>query len=198
MTSTTSAAPGRHALRLGMAAATALLALVGAAGTAPAAPAAPEAGTGEAAQTAGPSGTGWTQVFADEFSGTEVDTGTWNFRTDVKAFSAQRPENVSVSGGLLNIALKKEGYAGKEYTGGGVVSRKKLRYGYYETRAKINNGAGWHSSFWLMAGDGTTTFPAEQRTEIDGCHWAPSRTRPVPVRRCPSPPAVRAAPTRTR
>ncbi|WP_238015930.1 glycoside hydrolase family 16 protein [Dactylosporangium sp. AC04546] len=117
---------------------------------------------------ADPSGTGWTQVFSDDFSGSTLDTSRWNYRTDSKAYSTQRPENVSVSDGMLNIALKKETYGGKSYTGGGVISKQSLRYGYYETRAKLNDGAGWHSSFWIMSGDGSTTFPASQRTEIDG------------------------------
>jgi beta-glucanase (GH16 family) len=110
----------------------------------------------------------YTLVFDDEFNGTAVDTSVWNYRTDVKAYNAQRPENVSESGGLLTIALKQETYGGKSFTGGGVVSKQKFRYGYYETRAKINDGAGWHSSFWLQCGDGATTYPACQRTEIDG------------------------------
>lgn len=113
-------------------------------------------------------GAGWTLVFSDEFSGSAVDTSRWNYRTDVKANSAQRRENVSVSGGLMSIALKRESFAGKSFTGGGLISKQPLRYGFYETRAKINDGSGWHSAFWLMAGDGTTTFPPEARTEVDG------------------------------
>jgi beta-glucanase (GH16 family) len=117
---------------------------------------------------ADPPAIGYTLVFDDDFSGTAVDTTRWNYRTDVKAYSAQRPQNVSVGGGLMSIALKHESFGGKDFTGGGLVSKQALRYGYYETRAKINDGAGWHSSFWLMAGTGSTTFPPEQRTEIDG------------------------------
>jgi beta-glucanase (GH16 family) len=113
-------------------------------------------------------GTGWNLAFSDDFDGTAVDTSKWNYRTDVKGFSAQRPENVTVSGGLMSINLKEESYAGKSFTGGGLISKQTMRYGYYETRAKINDGVGWHSSFWLMAGDGSTTFPAERRTEVDG------------------------------
>lgn len=116
---------------------------------------------------ADPVGTGYSLVFSDEFNGTALDTSVWYYRTDVKANSAQRPENVSVSGGNLNIALKQENYAGKAFTGGGVISKRALRYGYYETRAKVNDGGGWHTAFWLQAGDGTTTYPAEQRTEVD-------------------------------
>lgn len=113
-------------------------------------------------------GTGWTLVFNDDFNGTAVDVAKWNFRTDVKGYSAQRSQNVTVLGGLMNINLKQESFGGKNFTGGGLISKQPFRYGFYETRAKINDGAGWHTSFWAMAGNGTTTFPAERRTEIDG------------------------------
>ncbi|GAA2094664.1 hypothetical protein GCM10009801_62960 [Streptomyces albiaxialis] len=154
----------RVLLALALAAPLALTASGTASGTSAAENGPPAAGP----TVAGPPGGGWTRVFGDEFDGTSIDTSKWDFRTDVKAYSAQRRENVSVRDGKLTVALKKENHAGKAYTGGGIVSKRKLRYGYYETRARINDGAGWHSSFWLMAGDGSTTFPKEQRTEIDG------------------------------
>lgn len=118
---------------------------------------------------ADPPTSGYTLVFSDEFNGTAPDTSVWNYRTDVKAGSAQRPENVTVGGGLMTINLKAESpqYLGKDWSGGGLVSKKALRYGYYETRAKMPVAGGWHTSFWLQAGNGSTTFPAEQRTEID-------------------------------
>jgi beta-glucanase (GH16 family) len=117
---------------------------------------------------AAPPGSGWSLAFEDGFDGTAVDPAKWHYRTDIKANSAQRPENVTVGGGLMSINLKQESFGGKSFTGGGLVSKQRFRYGYYETRMKINDGAGWHSSFWLQAGDGSTTFPADQRTEIDG------------------------------
>lgn len=118
---------------------------------------------------ADPPTSGYTLVFSDEFNGSAVDTSLWNYRTDVKAGSAQRPENVSVGGGLMSIDLKAESppYQGKDWSGGGLVSKRALRYGYYETRAKMPVAGGWHTSFWMQAGNGSTTFPAEQRTEID-------------------------------
>jgi beta-glucanase (GH16 family) len=113
-------------------------------------------------------GTGWNLVFSDDFNGSTVDTAKWNYRTDVKAYSSQKAENVTLSGGIMSINLKQETDRGKSFTGGGLVSKQQLRYGYYETRAKINEGAGWHTAFWLQCGDGSTTYPACQRTEIDG------------------------------
>ena len=119
--------------------------------------------------TADPPTSGYTLVFSDEFNGTAPDTSLWNYRTDVKAGSAQLPENVTVGGGLMSINLKAESppIQGKNWSGGGLISKKALRYGYYETRAKMPVAGGWHTSFWMQAGNGTTTFPAEQRTEID-------------------------------
>lgn len=117
---------------------------------------------------AAPPSSFYTLAWADEFNGTTVDTSKWNYRTDVKHLSAQRSQNVTVGGGVMTIHLKKEPYAGMQYTGGGLVSKQAVRYGYYETRAKTSIGSGWHPAFWAMAGDGSTTFPSYRRTEIDG------------------------------
>lgn len=118
---------------------------------------------------ADPPASGYTLVFSDEFNGTAPDTAKWNYRTDVKAGSAQLPGNVTVGGGLMTINLKAESppVSGKNWSGGGLVSKRALRYGYYETRAKLPSVGGWHTSFWMMAGDGSTTFGDERRTEID-------------------------------
>ncbi|MEH1014318.1 glycoside hydrolase family 16 protein [Micromonospora sp. CPCC 206060] len=124
-------------------------------------------GSTTAPAQADPPATGYALVFSDDFTGTALNTAVWHYRTDVKANSAQRPENVTVSGGYLNINHRKESYAGKSYTAGGVVSKQRFRYGYYESRLRVADGAGWHGAFWLMAGDGSTTYSADQRTEID-------------------------------
>jgi beta-glucanase (GH16 family) len=121
-----------------------------------------------AAQADPVTGIGWTLVFSDDFNGSTVDTAKWNFRTDVKGFSAQRPENVTLSGGIMSINQKQETFAGKSFTGGGLISKLAYRYGYWETRAKMNDGVGWHTSFWAMAGDGSTTFGPDRKTELDG------------------------------
>ncbi|HEX6684056.1 MAG TPA: glycoside hydrolase family 16 protein [Candidatus Limnocylindrales bacterium] len=121
--------------------------------------------------TAAPPSSLYTLVFSDEFDGSTVDTSKWYHRTDVKGWSAQRPENVSVGGGLMTIHLRKEAFAGMQFTGGGLISKKTFRYGYYETRAKTSVGSGWHPAFWAMAGDGSTTDPANRRTEIDGFEY---------------------------
>ena len=108
-------------------------------------------------------------VFSDEFKGTSVDETKWQYRVDSKAQSTQLPANVSVSGGLLHLAAKKEEAGGKHYTGSGIISKREFQYGYYEARFKIPPGTGWHTSFWTMHYKipGTSRTPNMQ--EIDIC-----------------------------
>ncbi|RIQ20357.1 family 16 glycosylhydrolase [Jiangella rhizosphaerae] len=115
---------------------------------------------------------GYALSWADEFDTTAVDTTRWTFRTDTKGWSTQRPENVTVGGGVMTIRLCPRGTSGPSctptgattlYTGGGLISREKPRYGYYETRVRTNTGSGWHTAFW--SAENGATGP---RTEIDG------------------------------
>jgi beta-glucanase (GH16 family) len=115
---------------------------------------------------------GYQLSWFDEFDTVGVDTTKWNHRTDTKGWSQQRPENVSVGGGLMTIHLCPEATSGPTcqptsattlYTGGGLISKQRLRYGYYETRVRTNVGAGWHTAFWSAQQGGTSP-----QTEIDG------------------------------
>ncbi len=100
---------------------------------------------------------GYMLAWNDEFNGSAIDSAQWGYRTDSKHLSTQKPENVSVKEGLLRLTLKKESAGNKNYTGAGIVSQPAFKYGYYETRAKMPPGAGWHTSFWLMKHDGSGT-----------------------------------------
>lgn len=103
---------------------------------------------------------GYTLAWNDEFNASAIDSAKWGYRTDSKHLSTQKPENVSVKDGLLRLTLKKETAGNKSYTGAGIVSQPAFKYAYYEARAKMPPGAGWHTSFWLMKhdGSGTTDF----------------------------------------
>ena len=115
---------------------------------------------------------GYELKWSDDFNGNSLDTAKWMYRSDVKMDSSQRAENISVTGGQCLIHLRKEQHRGKQYTGGGIISRERFRYGYYEARVKMHGAAGWHQSVWAMfAGDGSTTYPQEMRTEIDGMEF---------------------------
>lgn len=62
--------------------------------------------------------------WGDEFDGTELNRSQWRHRIDSKGYSTQLPENVTVSDGVLHLALRKKETTvdGKKYsfTGGGV------------------------------------------------------------------------------
>jgi len=89
-------------------------------------------------------------TWSDEFNTNEVDESKWGYRLDSKHLSTQLAKNITVSDGLCHINLLKEKSGDKEYTGGGIISKKYFGYGYYEARIKCPGGAGWHSSFWMM------------------------------------------------
>ena len=109
----------------------------------------------------------YVKSWEDSFSGNAVDTKVWNFRTDSKALSVQKAENVTQTPGELQINLKPEVNGKYNFTGGGVVSKQAFRYGYFETQAQTTNFPGWHTAFWLFAGDGSTTYEFNSRSEID-------------------------------
>ena len=108
---------------------------------------------------------GYTFVWGDEFSGGSLDQSKWGYRTDSKHLSTQRPENVSVKEGKLCLALKKETVGGKQYSGGGVVSKAAFKYGYYEARLKVTPVAGWHTAFWLMKHDGSGSTDSHEAVQ---------------------------------
>jgi beta-glucanase (GH16 family) len=93
---------------------------------------------------------GYQLVWSDEFNGPVLDTNQWYYRNGDRLLSCQKPENVSVSGGLLRLALKQEEAGKLHYTAGGVISRRAFRHGYYEARFRCPPSAGWHTAFWTM------------------------------------------------
>ena len=103
-----------------------------------------------AADTATPPLPGYHLVWSDDFNGTALDTNQWYYRTGKRLLSFQQPENVSVTNGLLRLALKQEDAGGARYTAGGVISRRQFKYGYYEARFRCADAAGWHTAFWTM------------------------------------------------
>ncbi|MDQ6422992.1 glycoside hydrolase family 16 protein [Paenibacillus sp. LHD-117] len=101
----------------------------------------------------GPSGTVWTQDFSrsDEFD--SLDSSKWGTSLwyDTSGVFAFKPNNVSVSGGIMKLAAKKESFNGKSYTAG--VLKSKFQVGansYTEIRAKmINKNANVTAALWL-------------------------------------------------
>src|SRR5690606_24002514 len=97
---------------------------------------------------------GYTLKWADEFEDDNLDTVRWKYRIGISHQSSQRPENVYLDSGKLFIKLKRENDAGKSLTGGGIVTKIRNTYGYYEVKAKLDGGYGWHEAFWTSGQPG--------------------------------------------
>lgn len=108
---------------------------------------------------------GYELVWYDEFEGDALDADKWTYRGGSKADSTQLAENIEVKNGQLIIHARKQQTPYREYTGGGVIAKDAFIYGYYESRFKVPEGEGWHTSFW--------TFPVWaddlKGSEIDFC-----------------------------
>jgi beta-glucanase (GH16 family) len=120
-------------------------------------------------------GTPWSCTFHDEFDGTTLDRTTW---VPQKAFLTgdptagfacyvDDPDNISVSGGMLNLTVRKEaapvpcGSASSTitspYTSGSVSTYHLFSQQYGRFEARIRNTAsdvpGLHEAFWLWPDD---------------------------------------------
>jgi beta-glucanase (GH16 family) len=123
------------------------------------------------AAIAKPTGGTWQCTFADEFSGTSLDTGKWvaqqtestGYTSGLTACFENNPNNVSVSNGTLKLTARREaapfmckdpyGWFPTQYTSG-MVSTANLfsqAYGRFEVRAKLSPAAvrGLQTSLWL-------------------------------------------------
>lgn len=113
----------------------------------------------------------WALVWSDEFNGQTLDTKRWNARTNSwvdydLACITNRPQNVSVGGGLLTLRAQRERYT---CGGGGTRSyttaylatdggRASFKYGRFEIRAKSPTGPlnsqGLWPAFWMRPDGG--------------------------------------------
>jgi beta-glucanase (GH16 family) len=97
----------------------------------------------------------WQLTWSDEFNGTALDTTKWSYDTG-NMFGTQQldvdtmdPTNVSVAGGLLSITAR---YDGQTYTSGRIETQGHFsqKYGRFEARIQIPQGAGMWPAFWLL------------------------------------------------
>lgn len=104
---------------------------------------------------------GYELVWADEFNGTALDESAWTYETGNGNWGwgngelqYYRKENVSVSGGNLQIQAKREGYGGCDFTSGRIITRSKkyFQYGKMEARIKVENGnqSGVWPAYWML------------------------------------------------
>ncbi len=102
----------------------------------------------------------WQLVFADEFTGTSIDTTKWNVRNAPGQFNNElqyySPDEVSVAAGLLTLRSQRRNLGGRQFTSGLVETRGKFaqRYGRVEVRARLPRGQGIWPAHWMLPESG--------------------------------------------
>jgi beta-glucanase (GH16 family) len=98
-----------------------------------------------------PKGSSWKIVRTINFTGSALPTGCSAYTSKYSAgANAWTSKEVTVSGGLLKIALEKKKTSGKPYTSGGLACLDwGQKYGRYEVRAKVPAGKGIDSTIAL-------------------------------------------------
>ncbi|MGV6830440.1 MAG: glycoside hydrolase family 16 protein [bacterium] len=123
------------------------------------------------------------EVFSQEFDGSgSLDTAIWNFDIGNGAeqgipgwgnnelqYYTDRPENVRINDGMLEITAIQENFEGAQFTSARIQTKGKFQqqYGRFEARIKLPWGQGLWPAFWLLGDDngGTEIWP--QIGEID-------------------------------
>lgn len=99
----------------------------------------------------------WQLIWSDEFNGTSVNTGNWNFETGAGGWGNNeqqyyRAQNASVSNGNLVITARREAFGGANYTSARMTTQNKqtFTYGKMEARIKLPLGQGLWPAFWML------------------------------------------------
>ena len=102
-------------------------------------------------------------VWSDEFNGSKLDEFVWNYNTggggwgnNESQYYTNRPENIRLVDGCLEIEARKEKYENREYTSARIYSKgkKSFLYGKMEARIKFPGGKGTWPAFWMMGESG--------------------------------------------
>lgn len=98
-----------------------------------------------------------TLVWSDEFDGTSLNLQKWSHQTGGDGWGNSelqnyRPENATVSDGLLKITAKRETLGNNAYTSSRIrtINKADFTYGRMEARLKLPYGQGIWPAFWMM------------------------------------------------
>jgi beta-glucanase (GH16 family) len=103
---------------------------------------------------------GWNEVWRDDFNGTALDRSNWSQEVNGDGggngelqYYTDRPENMWVSDGYLNIKAIREAYDGKSWTSARLRTKnaQDWTYGKIEARMKVPKASGTWPAFWMMA-----------------------------------------------
>ncbi|HLL68619.1 MAG TPA: family 16 glycosylhydrolase [Micromonosporaceae bacterium] len=137
--------------------------------------------------------TGWSPVFASDFSGDSLpsECGLHDGPHDAPAASYYRPDEVTVADGMLRLSMHRRDFGGRPYTTGGIACRALIqRYGRYEFRAKAPRGSGIDASATLwpssgVAADATAVellaAPGAERVVVSNRSAAGNTAKVVPA-----------------
>lgn len=113
---------------------------------------------------------GWTQVWADEFDGTAVDTVKWrnlNWNTPHNnERQAYLPQQATVNNGLLTITATNQPSGGKQYRSARLESNYSKQYGRWEIRAKLPSTKGTWPAIWLLPNAAQHPWPSQGEIDI--------------------------------
>lgn len=121
-------------------------------------------------------------TFEDDFNNEgEIDESVWNFDlgtgdeisgagwgNNEQQYYTDRPENVTVEGGMLKITALQESFMGSGYTSARINTKGKLEqeYGRIEARIQLPWGQGLWPAFWML-GNNIDEVSWPQCGEID-------------------------------
>ncbi|MDS0524344.1 RICIN domain-containing protein [Clostridium sp. SHJSY1] len=104
--------------------------------------------------------TNWNLVWQDEFNqplsssnwSYEIGNGSDGWGNKEQQYYTNRPQNIQVANGNLEITALKENYNGMNYTSARIKSQdlKSFTYGKVEARMKLPSGQGIWPAFWML------------------------------------------------
>lgn len=108
----------------------------------------------------------WSLVWSDEFDTNGlVDTTKWNYDTrgneygwgnnEKQWYTVAKPDNATVSDGVLTITAIKEPTSGKDYSSARLTTKGKGDWLYckVEVRAKVPTGRGTWPAIWMLSSE---------------------------------------------
>lgn len=99
----------------------------------------------------------------------DIGTGSNGWGNNELQYYTDRPENVKVQNGMLEITAIQESYMGSGYTSARILTKGLFErtYGRFEARIKLPWGQGIWPAFWLLGDDSNGSVIWPQIGEID-------------------------------
>ena len=139
---------------------------------------------------------GYTLVWNDEFNGTTINSGNWNFETggggwgnNELEYYTSSPNNAYISNGKLIIEARQETIGSNNYTSArmNTAGKQSFQYGRIDIRAKLPVAQGMWPALWMLGSNFSSVgWPACGETDImelvgsnskqvtGSIHWAQS------------------------